>query len=44
MIYDLVFHYVTLLFTLVTTSAISISAYVFGYTFLGQGDITEAAQ
>lgn len=36
--YDLGFHFVTLLFSYMTISAISIGAYVFGYMYLGQGD------
>ena len=43
-VYDLAFHFVTLLFSYTTISAIAIGAYAFGYTYLGQGDITEAAQ
>jgi hypothetical protein len=37
-VYDLGFHFVTLLFSYLTISAIAIGAYAFGYTYLGQGD------
>merc|ERR1719362_2121137 len=43
-VYDLAFHFVTLLFSYTTISAIAIGAYAFGYTYLGQGDVTELAQ
>merc|ERR1711998_265662 len=36
-LYDLGFHFVTLLFSYTTISAIAIGAYAFGYTYLGQG-------
>merc|ERR1719263_1551565 len=41
-IYDLAFHFVTLLFSYTTISAIAIGAYAFGYTYLGQGDAADA--
>merc|ERR1711907_206858 len=41
-VYDLAFHFVTLLFSYATISAIAIGAYAFGYTYLGQGDAAEA--
>ena len=41
--YDLAFHFVTLLFSYTTISAIAIGAFAFGYTYLGQGDAAEAA-
>lgn len=43
-VYDLAFHFVTLLFSYTTISAIAIGAFAFGYTYLGQGDVTELAQ
>merc|ERR1719502_2122406 len=36
--YDLGFHFVTLLFSYMTISAIAVGAYIFGYMYLGQGD------
>merc|ERR1712048_967007 len=39
--YDLGFHFVTLLFSYMTISAIAVGAYVFGYMYLGQGDAAE---
>merc|ERR1719440_2000892 len=39
--YDLGFHFVTLLFSYMTISAIAIGAYVFGFVYLGQGDAAE---
>merc|ERR1719313_467150 len=41
-IYDLAFHFVTLLFSYTTISAIAIGAFAFGYTYLGQGDAADA--
>merc|ERR1719240_236907 len=41
-LYDLSFHFVTLLFSYTTISAIAIGAYAFGYTYLGQGDAADA--
>merc|ERR1712054_104472 len=41
-IYDLSFHFVTLLFSYTTISAIAIGAFAFGYTYLGQGDAADA--
>ena len=43
-VYDLAFHFVTLLFSYTTISAIAIGAYAFGYTYLGQGDAAEALE
>jgi hypothetical protein len=37
-VYDLGFHFVTLLFSYFTISTIAIGAFAFGYTYLGQGD------
>lgn len=37
-VYDLGFHFVTLLFSYMTISAIAVGAFAFGYTYLGQGD------
>jgi len=39
--YDLGFHFVTLLFSYMTISAIAVGAYIFGYMYLGQGDAAE---
>merc|ERR1719313_3967 len=41
-IYDLAFHFVTLLFSYTTISAIAVGAFAFGYTYLGQGDAADA--
>ena len=37
--YDLGFHFVTLLFSYMTISCIAIGAYIFGFIYLGQGDL-----
>merc|ERR1711990_1319740 len=37
--YDLGFHFITLLFSYMTISAIAIGGYIFGYTYLGQGTV-----
>jgi len=36
--YDIGFHFITLAFSYLTISAISIGAYAFGYMYLGQAD------
>merc|ERR1712160_176986 len=43
-VYDLASHFVTLLFSYTTISAIAIGAYAFGYTYLGQGDVAAALE
>lgn len=40
--YDLGFHFVTLLFSYMTISAIAVGSFLFGYNYLGQGDLTQA--
>lgn len=40
--YDLGFHFVTLLFSYMTITAIAVGSFLFGYTYLGQGDLTAA--
>merc|ERR1712046_114991 len=41
--YDLGFHFVTLLFSYLTISAIAIGGYIFGFVYLGQADSTTAS-
>merc|ERR1712046_234185 len=41
--YDLGFHFITLLFSYLTISAIAIGAYVFGFIYLGQSTSTTAS-
>merc|ERR1719240_1907210 len=42
--YDLGFHFVTLLFSYMTISCIAIGAYIFGFVYLGQGDLVPATE
>jgi len=41
--YDLLFHFITLLFSYMTISAIAVGGYVFGYIYLGQADTTTSS-
>merc|ERR1711907_309135 len=41
--YDLLFHFITLLFSYMTISAIAVGGYIFGYIYLGQGDTTTSS-
>ena len=41
--YDLLFHFITLLFSYLTISAIAVGGYVFGYIYLGQADTTTSS-
>merc|ERR1712046_536878 len=41
--YDLGFHFITLIFSYLTISAIAIGGYIFGFVYLGQADSTTAS-
>merc|ERR1712178_457879 len=41
--YDLLFHFITLLFSYMTISAIAVGGYIFGYISLGQADTTTSS-
>merc|ERR1712187_325207 len=41
--YDLLFHFITLLFSYLTISAIVVGGYIFGYIYLGQADSTTSS-
>merc|ERR1711975_125172 len=41
--YDLLFHFITLLFSYMTISAIAVGGYIFGYIYPGQADTTTSS-